>query len=119
MRKRNQFLLAANDSSAKEGSDQEHRRKELRRCRGVNGDRTGVVVERSLNGEGEMTVLSVIGDACPQIFEDVEKCAERARIGLFIAIKARGNRGEGSQGREEPHHRAGEAAVDLPFFFGS
>ena len=49
-----------------------------------------------MNGEGEMTVLSVIGDACPQIFEDVEKCAERARIGLFVAIKARGGRGERS-----------------------
>ena len=96
MRKRDQFLLAANDSSAKEGSDQEHCRKELRRCRGVNGDRTGVIAEWSLNGEGEVTVFSVIGDACPKSFEDVEKCAERARIGLFVAIKARGGRGERS-----------------------
>ena len=119
MRKRDQFLFAANDSSAKEGSDQQHRRKELRRCRGINGDRTGVVVERSLNGEGEVTVLSVIGDACPKSFEHIEKCTERARIGLFVAIKARGDRGERSQGREETHHSAGEAAVDLSFFFGS
>ena len=94
MRKRDQFFFAANDSSAKEGSDQEHCRKELRRCRGINGDRTGVVVERSLNGEGEVTVLPVIGDACPKSLEDIEKCAERARIGLFVAIKARGDRGE-------------------------
>ena len=96
MRKRDQFVLAANDGSAKEGSDQQHRRKELRRCRGVNGDRTGVITDRALNGEGEVTVFSVIGDACPKSFEDVEKCAERALLGLFVAIKARGDRGERS-----------------------
>ena len=64
-------------------------------------------------------MLPVIGDVCPQIFEDIEKCAERARIGLFVAIEARGDRGERSQGREKTHHSAREAAVDLPFFFGS
>ena len=119
MRKRDQFVLAANDGSVKEGSDQQHRRKELRRCRGVNGDSARVTAEWSLNGEGEVTALFVIGDACSQIFEDVEKCAERARIGLFIAIKARGNRGERSQGRKKTHHRARKPTVDLPFFFGS
>ena len=96
MRKRDQFLFAANNGSAQEGSDQQHRRKELRRCRGVNGDSARVMAEWALNGEGEVTVLSVIGDACPQIFEDIEKCAERARIGLFVTIKARGDRGERS-----------------------
>ena len=119
MRKRDQFVVAANDSAAEEGRDQQHCRKELRRCRGINGDRTGVVAQWSLNGEWEVTVLFVIGDACPKSFEDIEKCAERARIGLFVTIKARGDRGERSQGREETHHSAGEAAVDLSFFFGS
>ena len=119
MRKRDQFLLAANDGSAKEGSDEQHCRKELRRGRGVDGNRTGVVAQGPLNGEGEVTVLPVIGDVCPKIFEDIEKCAERARIGLFVAIEARGDRAERSQGREKTHHSAREAAVDLPFFFGS
>ena len=96
MRKRDQFVFAANDGSAQEGSDQQHCRKELRRYRGVNGDRTGVVAEWALNSEWEVTVLPVLGDACPKSFEDVEKCAERARIGLFVAIKARGDRGERS-----------------------
>lgn len=94
MGKRDQFLLAANDGSAKEGSDEQHCRKELRRGRGIDGNRTGVVAQGPLNGEGEVTVLPVIGDVCPQIFEDIEKCAERARIGLFVAIEARGDRGE-------------------------
>ena len=98
---------------AHEGRDEQQRGEELRGGRGVHPRlRAQRRADRASDREGQVPALTVIGDGRAHAHQRVQERAEGARVGLLVPIKERLLGRQGSQGRQETHDGAGQAAVD-------
>ena len=96
-----------------EGRDQKQRGQELRRGRGIHPClRAQRRVDRASNRERQVPALPVIGDGRAHAHQGVQERAERARVGLLVPIEKRLLGGQGSEGRQETHDRAGQSTLD-------
>ena len=94
------------------GGDQEQRRDELARCRGVDHD--VATPHRSAAGDGQREgAASVVVDSDAELPKAINERPQWPLAGPRIAVEPDGASGECREGDAESGHCSGEAAIDV------